>query len=238
MSKIDFLKMAEKAAEIADDKKAVKTVILDVRSLTAIANYFVITTAESMPQINAVCGEIEKVFKEEAITIVRKEGVSSASWRVLDYGGLVIHVMSQQVRDLYNLEKLWSGAKVVKTKIPVIKIQKPEIVEKIEKKFNESAEEIKKTAKKAAKAVKKKIFKEKKLMQKKYARKINKMKKDADKKVSRVLKKVERKASESVKEIKKDFKKANSKINRFKKTVKAVGKGIEAFGKTLAKKSR
>ncbi|MCL1971936.1 MAG: ribosome silencing factor [Endomicrobia bacterium] len=238
MSKIDFLKMAEQAAKIADGKKAVRTVILDVRDLTAIANYFVITTAESTPQINAICGEIEKTFKEKGMPVVRREGVSSASWRVLDYGGLVVHVMSPHVRDLYNLEKLWNDAKIIKTDIPVIKIQKPEIVEKIEEKFNESAEKIKKAAKKAARAAKKKIFKEKKAMQKKYARKINNVKKDAEKKAARTLKKIERKADKSVKEVKKSLKKANSRISRVKRTVKAVGKGIEAFGKTLIKKSK
>jgi ribosome-associated protein len=215
MAKIDFLVMAERSASIAEDKKALNTVILDVRDLTAIANYFVIATAESTPQINAVCGEIEKTFKEEGITVVRREGVSSASWRVLDYGGLVVHVMSPQVRDLYNLEKLWRDAKTVKTKASVLKIQKPEIVAKIEEKFKESAEE----GKKAAKAVKKKIFKEKKAIQKEYSKKLSEAKKEAKKTV------------------KKGIETAKSKVKNVKKTVKAVGKGIEAFGKTLVKKS-
>jgi iojap-like ribosome-associated protein len=233
MAKIDFLEMAEQAAKIADDKKAVKTVILDVRSLTAIANYFVITTAESTPQIYAICAEIEKTFKEDGISIVRKEGVSSASWRVLDYGGLVVHVMSPQTRDLYNLEKLWGDAKTVKTKISFITIQKPEIIEKIEEKFNESAKEGKALVKKAVKAAKKKIFKEKKNIQKEYARKLNKAKKDAEKKVSRTLKEVEKKTVKSVKEIKKNLKKANSKIKFVKKNAKAAGKAVQAFAKTL-----
>lgn len=233
MAKIDFLDMAKKAAKIADDKKAVKTIILDVRSLTAIANYFVITTAESAPQINAVCSEIEKTFKEEGITVVRREGVSSATWRVLDYGGLVVHVMAPQTRELYNLEKLWNDAKIVKTKIPVIKIKESEMVKKIEAKFNESVED----GKKAARALKKKVFKEKQAAQKAYSRKLNKTKKDAERKISRTLKEVEKKASSSTKEVKKGLKKVGAKVNRVKKTVKAVGKGIEAFGKTLVKKS-
>lgn len=219
MAKIDFLKMAKAAAEIADGKKALNTVILDVRDLTAVANYFVITTAESTPQINAVCAEIEKTFKEDGVFIVRKEGSSSVTWRVLDYGGLVVHVMSPQTRELYNLEKLWSGAKVIKSKVPVIKVDKAGIVEKIEAKFNENAEEGKKAAKKAVRAVKKKVFKEKKAVQKEYSKKLNEAKKAAKKKMTKSLET------------------AKGKVKKVKRTVKAVGKGIEAFGKTLVKKS-
>jgi ribosome-associated protein len=216
MAQIDFLKMAKKAAAIADDKKAEDIVILDVRDLTEIANYFVIAAAHSTPQINAVCSEIEKTFKEEGIKILRKEGVSSTSWRVMDYGGLVVHIMSAQSRELYNLEKLWSDAKIVKTKMPVIKIGKPEIVEKIEAKFNENAQKGKDAAKKAIKAAKKKVNKEKKAIQKEYAKKLNEAKKAAKKKV------------------KKSLETAKTKIKTVKRTVKAVGKGLKAFGKALA----
>jgi ribosome-associated protein len=116
MAKINFLKLAVKAAEIADDKKAINTIILDVRDITAIVNYFVITTADSIPQINAISGEIEKAFNEQDIKLLRKEGVYSTSWQVIDYGGLVIHIMSPSIRELYKLEKLWDNAKTVQPK--------------------------------------------------------------------------------------------------------------------------
>lgn len=219
MAKIDFLKLAKEAARIADEKKAVNTVILDVKNLTEIADYFVITTAESTPQINAVCGEVEKAFKGEGVAVVRREGRGSPAWSVLDYGGLVIHVMSSGTRDLYNLEKLWNGAKIVKEKAPVIKIKKSEIVEKIEKKFSESAVKGGKTAKKAAAVVKKKILQEKKNICKRYGKKLIGAKKAAERKVENGLKTAE------------------SKVKTVKRTLKAFGKGIEAFGKTLVKKS-
>jgi ribosome-associated protein len=219
MAKIDFLSMAKKAAEIADNKKAADTVILDVRNLTAIADYFVITTAESTPQINAVCAETEKTFKGDGITVVRREGISSATWRVLDYGGLVVHVMSPQTRELYNLEKLWNDAKIVKAKIPVIKVKKPELIEKIRAGLSESANEGKKAVKNAARAIKKKVFKEKQAIQKEYGKKLNEAKKAAKKKMAKGLEA------------------AKGKVKKVKRTVKAVGKGIEAFGKTLIKKS-
>ncbi|MDR2351390.1 MAG: ribosome silencing factor [Endomicrobium sp.] len=114
MINIDFLNLAKKTAKIADDKRAIDTVILDVKDLTTIANYFVVMTAESTPQINAISGDIEKIFKSEDDVIpVRREGVSSSTWRVIDYGGLIVHVMSPQVRVSYNLESVWREAKII-----------------------------------------------------------------------------------------------------------------------------
>ncbi|MDR2457336.1 MAG: ribosome silencing factor [Clostridiales Family XIII bacterium] len=114
MVTIDFFKLALKAAKIADDKNAINTIVLDVRDLTTMANYFVVTTAESTPQINAVSSNIEESFKyENSVIPVRREGISSSNWRIIDYGGLVIHIMSPNVRSSYNLESLWHKAKII-----------------------------------------------------------------------------------------------------------------------------
>jgi ribosome-associated protein len=124
VSKIDFYKLALQAAKIAESKKAVDTVILDIQKLTTIANYFVITTAESTPQINAICDEIEKQFKTSDLKPLRREGVSSLSWRVIDFGGIIVHVMSPAVRTAYSFEKLWDNADIVEleeTKNKVVK---------------------------------------------------------------------------------------------------------------------
>jgi ribosome-associated protein len=114
MSNIDFYKLALKASKIADDKKAIDTTVLDVCDLTTIANYFVVTTAQSKPQINAISEDIEKILKiEDSIMPVRREGIQSSTWRIIDYGGFIVHVMSQEVRNLYNLESVWCKAKIV-----------------------------------------------------------------------------------------------------------------------------
>ena len=63
MKKIDFLKLAKQAVKIAEDKKGENVILLDVQEKTPITNYFVIATANSMPQINAIINEIEKTFK-------------------------------------------------------------------------------------------------------------------------------------------------------------------------------
>ncbi|MDR0618106.1 MAG: ribosome silencing factor [Endomicrobium sp.] len=129
MSKINFYKFALQAAKIAESKKAADTVILDIQKLTTVANYFVITTAESTLQINAICDEIEKQFKISNLKPLRREGVSSASWRVIDFGGILVHVMSPAIRAAYSFEKLWSSADIVK-----LEETKNEVVKKIVKK--------------------------------------------------------------------------------------------------------
>jgi len=123
MKKINFLKLAKVAVKIAEDKKGENIVLLDVQELTEITNYFVIITANSMPQINAIANEIEKTLKYDYETeVLRRDGGTTVNWKVLDFGGLIVHVMSQDLRLLYNLENIWAKTPSKKTK--KVKIQK------------------------------------------------------------------------------------------------------------------
>lgn len=186
MVNIDFFKLAVKAAKIADDKKAIETVILDVKNLTTIANYFVVTTAESAPQINAISGDIEKTFKsEDAVIPVRREGISSSTWRVIDYGGLVVHVMSPQVRASYNLESIWREAKIININAKE-QIKEPELKKK--KTIKAKVKISKKTKKVTKKPAKKSV---KKIVKSKLAKKAQKT--GAKKTVIKASKKVSRK---------------------------------------------
>jgi ribosome-associated protein len=115
MKKIDFLKIARKSARIADDKKGKDIVILNVKRLTIVANYFLIVTVDSSAQMRAVIDTIHEIVKQEdGVAPLRREGGRGVAWAVLDYGGLVIHVMTPQIRALYALEKLWSAARRIK----------------------------------------------------------------------------------------------------------------------------
>jgi len=142
MVKIDFLKLAKQAQKIAEDKKGENVIIIDVTGQTAIANYFVIVTASSVPQINAITNEIEKSLKYDfGVMPVRREGCSSQTWKVIDFGGLLVHVMHPDVRAKYNLEKIWNAygsrtkeAKVKKTAIKKFATKKKTLKSKISKK--------------------------------------------------------------------------------------------------------
>jgi ribosome-associated protein len=112
MAKIDFLKLARKAARIADDKKGSDIVILNVKRLTIVADYFLIVTVTSAPQMRAVLDAIDATVKQEdGIDPLRREGTRGGTWAVLDYGGLVVHVMTPETRAFYALEKVWNEAR-------------------------------------------------------------------------------------------------------------------------------
>ena len=123
MKKIDFLKLAKVAVKIAEDKKGENVVLLDVQEKTPITNYFVIATANSMPQINAIINEIEKTLKYDySVEVLRRDGGNSAvNWKVLDFGGIIVHVMSQDLRQLYNLEHIWESDEPKPKKKKIVK---------------------------------------------------------------------------------------------------------------------
>ena len=115
MKKNKYLELARKACEIADSKKAVDPVILNVRRLTTLADYFLIVTAESTPQMNAITEAIYRQFRDTlSILPSHRDGRGSNRWSVIDYGGLVVHIMNAGMRKLYNLERIWDGAIKVK----------------------------------------------------------------------------------------------------------------------------
>lgn len=113
MSKAEFKKLAVAAARLADDKKAEDIIVLDISAESTLCDFVVIATADSQPQINAIEDEIEKSFKAKGIYKTHLDGSDSVAWRVLDYGGVLIHAMTASIRDFYSLDKVFHfGTKV------------------------------------------------------------------------------------------------------------------------------
>ena len=111
----DFLKLAKLAAQISDERKGHNVMLLSVKRLTAVADYFVIVTGLSAPHLTALSSIVRKTFREEyGLEIVHTEGRGSPNWVVLDYGGLVVHFMTEQAREFYALENLWDEARKLK----------------------------------------------------------------------------------------------------------------------------
>jgi ribosome-associated protein len=106
--------MAKAAANYADDKKAEDIVIMDVRGISPVTDYFVICSVTSMPQLRAVRDEIEHQFKTEhhARPLAGDRNLESL-WLILHYGDVMIHIFHKEKRDFYALEDLWSDAPVV-----------------------------------------------------------------------------------------------------------------------------
>ncbi len=105
-------------AYAALNKKALDPVILDLRGVSDIADYFVIVSGATTIQSQAIHQEIMRVSKENGLHISHTEGESSATWILLDMDDVVVHVFRQAERHFYRLEKLWHAAK----RLPLPKI--------------------------------------------------------------------------------------------------------------------
>lgn len=106
--------MAHKVVDIVSDKKASDIVLLDLRGLTLIADYFVICSGASERQIKAITDDVEERLKsEDHIRPLHVEGTNDSGWVLMDYGGVIVHVFSPQERDYYRIERIWSDAPVV-----------------------------------------------------------------------------------------------------------------------------
>ena len=96
------------AVEAAQEKKAVGITVLDLRGAGAFTDYFVVCTGFSTPQVQAICTEVEEVlYKELKRDPEHREGQRSSDWALLDFGGFLVHVFSEQARRYYHLERLW-----------------------------------------------------------------------------------------------------------------------------------
>jgi ribosome-associated protein len=110
---LEPIEEARLAVEAAGDKQASDIVLLDTREICGFADYFVICSAESSKQIQAVSEEIEAKLKKTGAKLLHSEGSMSSGWVLLDYGSLVIHIFSPEQRVFYRLETLWNSANMV-----------------------------------------------------------------------------------------------------------------------------
>ena len=92
------------------DKKATDVVILDIRSQSVIADYFVICTGANPRQIQAIAGAVEDKLSEINIPTKGFEGAAENGWMLLDCGDVIVHVFGPLEREFYRLERLWSAA--------------------------------------------------------------------------------------------------------------------------------
>jgi ribosome-associated protein len=108
---LDSHRRAVIAARAADDKNAEDTIVLDVGDIIGITEAFVITSGTNTRQVRTICDEIEAALKREGEGAPRNtEGLGDASWVLLDYGDLVVHVFLAETREYYALERLWTDA--------------------------------------------------------------------------------------------------------------------------------
>jgi len=104
------LKIAYIAANAAEEKKGENILLLDVSRLTIVSDYFLIITAKSTPQIHAIANYIEEKLSKFNYHLISKEGFINSTWTILDFGNVVVHIMTEKERNYYKLERFWSNA--------------------------------------------------------------------------------------------------------------------------------
>jgi len=109
MTPIDTVK---NIAKILDDKKAENITAFEIRELSIIADYFVIATGTSSTHAKALVDEVEEKMSLLGVEPMRIEGKASG-WTVLDYSIVLVHIFRREMREYYNLERLWADAQSV-----------------------------------------------------------------------------------------------------------------------------
>ena len=99
--------------EAASDKQAGDIVLLDARAVCSFADYFVICSGETERQLRAIFEEIAHALKKEGVLPHHHEGTIGSGWLLLDYGNVIVHIFAALEREYYQLDKLWSEAKLV-----------------------------------------------------------------------------------------------------------------------------
>ena len=174
--------LAIKAAQILEDKKGENVALYDLGNKSSLCDYVIVATATSAPHLNALEEEVSIKLKEDGFFKLNRDGSGSQIWRVSDYGGLILHLMTEEARAYYALDKMFDFAELI-----------PTVIKAVKKSVDKAKKTTKKAVKKPAKKITKKIAKTTKKTVKKTVKKT--AKKPAKKTVKKAVKKVAKKTT-------------------------------------------
>ena len=110
---MDGKEIAFFAAQVLDQKKATDVIIIDIGAKSSFADYFVMATGRSERQVGTLCGEVEDKLAEKGMIVKNIEGKQSSGWMLMDYGDIIINLMSAEARERYNIEKVWGDCDIL-----------------------------------------------------------------------------------------------------------------------------
>lgn len=102
--------VAQLIVEVASENLASDIVMLDLRGLAPFTDYFVIMSADSTRQIEALEEDLTTALKEAKLSIHRREGTAASGWVLMDCSDVIVHIFSPDERDFFGLERLWARA--------------------------------------------------------------------------------------------------------------------------------
>ena len=109
-------KITKEIASLMIDKKALDVMLIDVRDITTLTDYFIICTSESDPQTRAIFNHIKDNLITKNIKPWKTEGYEYLQWVIMDYINFVIHIFNKETRSYYDFERLWGDANIIKIK--------------------------------------------------------------------------------------------------------------------------
>jgi ribosome-associated protein len=101
------------ALHAAGDKKAINSIVLDLREIASFTDYFLLMSGSNERQVQAISDGIVETLKKAGTPALRVEGYKTAEWILVDYGDFVVHVFDEKARKFYDLERLWRESKQV-----------------------------------------------------------------------------------------------------------------------------
>ena len=104
------LDRAKEAAQLLEGKKGDEVRVLHIGTLTTIGDYFVVATGNSTTQVKALADAVDERFSAQGLEPRRVEGYNTASWILMDYNDVIIHIFLKETREFYSLERLWGDA--------------------------------------------------------------------------------------------------------------------------------
>lgn len=105
--------MLAAAVKILDGKKAEDVKVIGIKDLTIIADYFIIANGTSSTHTRSLADELEFRLKEQGLEPRQIQGNNGSNWIILDYSDVVVHIFNKEMREFYNLERLWQDGETV-----------------------------------------------------------------------------------------------------------------------------
>ena len=109
----NLLQAAKDAAQALDRKFGKDIVVLDIRDISVVSDYFVIAEAGNPNQVQSMVSEVEGALDKYNINLRHIEGMQRADWVLMDFGDIIVHILNNESRVFYNLDRVWCDAKEV-----------------------------------------------------------------------------------------------------------------------------
>jgi ribosome-associated protein len=110
---VESAELAHAVVDMLADRQASDIVLMDLRSVSLLADYFILANGDSRRQMRALVDTVQEALHKRKANPLRIEGTPESGWIIMDYGGIVIHLFDPEARNFYKLEQLWKEAPTV-----------------------------------------------------------------------------------------------------------------------------